>query len=205
MKRARPYDRDKALDAALNLFWEKGYHATSLKDLEEALSMKPGSIYAAFKSKEALYLAALERYYLSGREALRAQMDSAPSVLAGLADHLRGYGRGDRSASQRRACMIVKTMLGTTSEDAAIAQRAREYYDGMRAEFARYFRKAQEAGELPANANPDRLAQRFQANVTALRVEAHRGADLEELANLAETMAIEIEEAGVSAGGRTKR
>ncbi|MDX1730552.1 MAG: helix-turn-helix domain-containing protein, partial [Aurantimonas coralicida] len=47
---ARPYDRDAALDAALRLFWAKGYHATSLKDLEAALTMKPGSIYAAFQS-----------------------------------------------------------------------------------------------------------------------------------------------------------
>ena len=50
MARAAPYDRDATLDAAMSLFWERGYHATSLKDLEAALSMKPGSIYAAFKS-----------------------------------------------------------------------------------------------------------------------------------------------------------
>lgn len=55
MTRAAPYDRETALDAAMALFWDKGFHATSLKDLEAALAMKPGSIYAAFVSKENLY------------------------------------------------------------------------------------------------------------------------------------------------------
>ena len=44
MSRSAPYDRDTALAAAMDLFWEKGFHATSLKDLETALEMKPGSI-----------------------------------------------------------------------------------------------------------------------------------------------------------------
>ena len=89
MKRARPYDRDTALDAAMHLFWRKGYHATSLKDLEAALAMKPGSIYAAFTSKEALYLAALERYFLRSRDGLRAMLAAAASPLAALAGFLR--------------------------------------------------------------------------------------------------------------------
>jgi len=61
MARAANYDRDVALAAALSVFWRKGYHATSLKDLETNLDMKPGSIYAAFESKENRYLLALER------------------------------------------------------------------------------------------------------------------------------------------------
>ncbi|MGV8985829.1 MAG: TetR/AcrR family transcriptional regulator [Cypionkella sp.] len=61
MTRAAPYDRDTALNAAVSLFWNKGFHATSLKDLETTLHMNPGSIYAAFSSKENLYLLALER------------------------------------------------------------------------------------------------------------------------------------------------
>lgn len=195
MTRARPYDRDKALDAALNLFWQKGYHATSLKDLEAALAMKPGSIYAAFKSKESLYLASLERYFLNGRDQLRRDMESAPTVLAGLADHLRGYGCIGPTPDTARACMIVKTILDTTDAEPAIRDRARAYYDQLRTDFAAHFRKAKEAGELPPDADPERLAQRFQADVTALRIEAHNSTDPDAVAALAEAMARDVERA----------
>ncbi|MBD3625222.1 MAG: TetR/AcrR family transcriptional regulator [Rhodobacteraceae bacterium] len=193
MTRARPYDRDKALDAALNLFWQKGYHATSLKDLEAALAMKPGSIYAAFKSKESLFLASLERYYLNGRDQLHHALASAPTVLGGLAAHLRSFGSIGPAPDTARACMIVKTILDSTDAEPAIRDRARAYYDRMRADFAAYYRKAIDAGELPQGADPDRLAQRYQADLTALRIEAHNSTDPASVADLADAMAREIE------------
>ena len=69
MGRTATYDRDAVLKAAMELFWARGYHTTSLKDLERALDMRPGSIYAAFGSKEALFRAALDRYATAGRSA----------------------------------------------------------------------------------------------------------------------------------------
>ncbi|WP_299818175.1 TetR/AcrR family transcriptional regulator [uncultured Roseibium sp.] len=200
MKRAHPYDREKALDAAQDLFWRKGYHATSLKDLEAALAMKPGSIYAAFKSKEALYLASLERYFLSGRHALREQMAGAGTVLGGLADHLRSHGNMTGETSDGRACMIVKTLLDTTDDDGAVSDRARAYFEAMRDEFARFFRKARDNGELPPDADPDRLARRYQANITALRVEAHLGGDPAGVKDLAASMARDVENLQVGGG-----
>ncbi|PVB61182.1 TetR/AcrR family transcriptional regulator [Labrenzia sp. 011] len=196
MTRAQPYDREKALDAAQDLFWRKGYHATSLKDLEAALAMKPGSIYAAFKSKEALYLASLERYFLGSRQALRDQMAGAATVLGALADHLRSYGDTTGAPPHGRACMIVKTLLDTTADDGAISDRAQIYFEALRDEFAGFFRQARDNGELPPDANPDRLARRYQANITALRVEAHLGGDPAGLKDLAENMAQEVEELG---------
>lgn len=194
MTRARPYDRETALDAALNLFWTKGYHATSLKDLEAALTMKPGSIYAAFSSKEALYLSSLERYFLRNRDAFRATADAAASPLQGLADHLRKLGGTLEGDPECRACMLVKTLLDTTASEATIAASARRYLDALRAEFAAAFERAKSSGELPADADCDRLARRYQLDIASLRIEAHRGADPGELASLAEDMARELEQ-----------
>lgn len=193
MKRAQPYDRDTALDAALQLFWRKGYHATSLKDLEAALAMKPGSIYAAFKSKEALYLAVLERYFERGRAALRDQVARSDSPLAALAAHMRSFIEVKATGAEGRACMLVKTLLDMPPEDAAIAAQSRRYLDEMMGEIAAAFEKARDRGELPPDADAARLARRFQANVAALRIEAHRGTDPRELAALAEDMAGEVE------------
>lgn len=193
MKRARPYDRDTALDAALNLFWKTGYHATSLKDLEAELKMKPGSIYAAFSSKKALFLAALERYYLQNQSALRSMVEEVESPLKGLADHLRRLGQSRDGETECRACMLTKTLLDTTSSEPAIAEQARLYLDQLKAEFAAIFDLAKSAGEIPPDANSDRLARRFQSDVMALKIESHRGTDQAERAVLAEEMARELE------------
>lgn len=175
MKRARPYDRDTALDAALDLFWTKGYHATSLKDLEAALNMKPGSIYAAFSSKEALFLSALERYFHQNQSGLRSMAEEAESPLQGLADQLRSLGRD--GGLECRACMLIKTLLDATSSETAIAAQTRLYLDQMKAEFAAVFGLAKSRGELPPDADCDRLARKYQSDIMALKIEAHRGAD----------------------------
>ena len=60
------YDRDELIVRARDLFWKRGWAGTSLKDLEAVLQMKPGSFYAAFGSKEALFALAMEKYATDG-------------------------------------------------------------------------------------------------------------------------------------------
>ena len=60
--RPRAFDMDKALDAALDLFWRKGYEGTSIADLTKAMGINPPSLYAAFGGKETLFHQALDRY-----------------------------------------------------------------------------------------------------------------------------------------------
>lgn len=192
MKRAQPYNRDQALTAALELFWRKGYHATSLKDLEQALSMKPGSIYAAFKSKRALYLACLERYFNAGLDDFSAAIAQAPSYLEGLASYLRGFGKVKPSLAHARACIIVKTALNATDEDAELQEQSRVYLRGMRAEFERCFESAQTAGEMSDAFDPAQLAVQYQADLTALRIEAQHGLDADALKWLADRKADDV-------------
>ncbi len=173
----------------MRLFWAKGYHATSLKDLEAALNMRPGSIYAAFSSKEALYLAALQRYFERSRDDLRARLEEAPSPVAALAGLLRATAGVVEDEAATAACMIVKTLLDTTAAEPEIADRSRGYLDAMRDEFAAAFERAQAQGEIAPDADAMRLARRFQSQLNALRIEAHRGTPRAELDALADDMA----------------
>lgn len=193
MKRARPYDRDSALNAAMNLFWRKGYHATSLKDLEFALNMKPGSIYAAFHSKEALFLASLERYMQVNQVRLGELLAGTGSPLAALAEFLRSFVYPANEARGPQVCMIVKSMLEATDADKAIAEAARTYLDNMTGEIIALFRAAQDSGELPGDADAVLLGRRYLLNLTALRIEAQWTRCGAELKQLAESMAQEVE------------
>lgn len=193
MTRAAPYDRETALDAAMALFWDKGFHATSLKDLEAALAMKPGSIYAAFSSKENLYMLALERYFEASRARFRDQIARAASPLGAMADHFRSYGRLAENDNSRRACMLTKTMVDTRTTDPDIAAKTRDYLNAMQSEFAAAFTAAQSAGEIQTDIDPQRLARRFQSNVTALRLAMHQGMHDHDFQQLTEDMASEID------------
>lgn len=193
MPRAAPYDREATLEAAMGLFWQKGYHATSLKDLEAALSMKPGSIYAAFKSKENLYLLAMERYFCRFRDQFRDRLASAASPLQALADHLRSYAALSSGDANGQACMLVKSFVDTRSTDPAIAERAQGYLAEMRGEIAAGFERARALGEIAGESDCAGLARRYQAYVNALRLELHQGIAPEELRALADSLAGEIE------------
>lgn len=193
MKRARPYDRETALNAAVHLFWSKGYHATSLKDLEAALQMKPGSIYAAFSSKEALYLAALERFFQASRAAFARDMQDATSPLGAMSNYLLQLARSRSEEPQGQACMLIKTVIDTTATDAAIADRANGYIEEMQADFAAVIDRAKAIGELPQELDSRRLARRYQSNINALRIELHRGMEQAKLTALAEDMVEDLE------------
>ena len=187
MTQTRPrYDRATALDAALDLFWRKGFHATSLKDIEAALAMKPGSIYAAFTSKEALFREVLRRYFEAERSRLRALADQGGSPLGALVEHLRRTGQGPG-----RACMLVKTVLELSGGDDRPGEEARAYLDALRVDIRELFRAAAARGEL-ARDDPDRLARLYQSKLIALKIEAQRGTDTAALKALAEDMAGEI-------------
>ena len=98
MGRPPSYDRDTALDTAMHLFWRQGYQGTSLKDLENALSMRPGSIYAAFHSKEALYRECLARYNRMVIGVLEGLSAASDTVVAGVTECL--FFLGDLSSDE---------------------------------------------------------------------------------------------------------
>lgn len=88
MARPREFDIDEALDGAMQVFWAKGYEATSLPDLLAAMGIARGSLYKAFADKRSIYLAALDRY--------------DRTVVAEAAAMLRERGRGDGAERIRR-------------------------------------------------------------------------------------------------------
>src|SRR5688572_4700394 len=82
--RPRSFDRDKALERAMHVFWRQGYEATSVDDLTRAMDINPPSLYAAFGDKQRLYLEALERYQRSRRESLASWFEQEPTAKAAV-------------------------------------------------------------------------------------------------------------------------
>ena len=173
MPRTPAYDRDVLIDRARTLFWRQGWAGTSMRDLERELNLRPGSFYAAFGSKDALYGLALDRYAQLGAERLVA-LAKAHDPLDALKAHLRAVV--DDPDAGARACMLAKTLLELREEIGAnaLAERAADHLARAEGAFAALFRAAQDAGRIAPHHDPDRLARRFQSDLLGLRVSAER-------------------------------
>lgn len=186
MPRPPLHDREQSLARAVDLFWAQGFHATSIKDLERALDMRPGSIYMAFGSKRRLFSEALDRYAAQGLTELEAQLAACPSSIKGLAAYVRSLGGLHDRAAPCRACLLVKSLLELGEREPAARDRADALLAGMEQRFIEGFRAAQAAGELAAGHDPVLLGRRLQAEVMGLRAYAQRSVGhtaVRELAN----------------------
>ncbi len=171
MPRKPSYDRDALIDQARDIFWRYGWAGTSLKDLERELKLKPGSFYAAFGSKDALYAMALERYARDGVTNLE-EMAQLLGPLGALKAQLRRVI--DASGAPTKACMLAKTYAELQAKDHELAGQARTHMVTMKACFADLFRRAQAVGEISPDHDPDRLAARYQSDLLGLRLSAER-------------------------------
>ena len=186
MSRTALYNRHDALERALQLFWQKGFHATSLKDIEQALDMRPGSIYAAFGNKEGLFQEALEYYARLGLTELERVLSHHETPLLGLAAYIRQLGGS-------RACMLVKSLLELGAREQTALTKVEMLLAGMETRFIECFREAQNVGEMDSELDPVRLGRRLQAEVMGLRAFAQRDIESATVHALAEDMALSIE------------
>ena len=195
MARHARYDRDTALGKAVDLFWEKGYQGSSMKQIEQALDMRPGSIYATFGSKDKLFSEALAAYAARTGRDMAEHMSRYDSVVDGLQDYLRklarSYGSGCKTPS--RACMVVKTLLESSNTHPEIRAQAQNILKTVEASLASLLEQARARGELPESTDCARLARLIQAQIVGLRSMAERLSDSRAMDQLGDDMAAILE------------
>ncbi|MEO0937668.1 MAG: helix-turn-helix domain-containing protein [Pseudomonadota bacterium] len=172
MPRKPSYDKDALIDVARDIFWTRGWSGTSMKDLERGLGLNPGSFYAAFGSKGALFELALDRYAEAGVARLTALAEDVGALGA-----LKRYPALliGNAAFAAKACMLAKTVLELKAQEDALAARAEAHLDRMEALFASLFAAAQANGQIAATHDPAMLARRYQSDLMGLRMTAERG------------------------------
>ncbi|WP_298850966.1 TetR/AcrR family transcriptional regulator [uncultured Ruegeria sp.] len=171
MPRKPAYDREALIAKARDIFWRQGWAGTSLKDLERELKLKPGSFYAAFGSKDALYALTLESYANEGVARIKALAENL-----GPKEALKAQPRLVIEAIENptKACMLAKTYAELQAKDHELADQAARHMAEMKACFAELFRSAQDAGDIRSEHDPDRLAARYQSDILGLRLSAER-------------------------------
>ncbi len=193
MARATLHNRQDSLDRALQLFWQKGFHATSLKDIEKALDMRPGSIYAAFGSKDGLFQEALDYYGQKAMVEFERTLSEHTSPLLGLAAYLRLLGGLRDKELPSRACMLVKSLLELGAREESALHKVEAMLASMETHFIKSFTESQRLGEIDSLLDPVRLGRRLQAEIMGLRAFAQREVDSSAVHEVAEDMALSLE------------
>lgn len=180
MPRKPNFDRNDLIERARDLFWQRGWSGTSLKDLEAVLQMKPGSFYAAFGSKDALFSLAMQKYVDDGSANLRELADKDGPINA---LKLWPAMAVENEGAPAKACMLSKTLLELHAHNHPLAEQANLHLLKMEEKFADLFRQAQSAGEIDKSHDPQALARRYQSDLLGLRVSAERdGINAQEIA-----------------------
>jgi len=157
MGRHREFDVDKVLDAALCVFWRKGYEGTSYADLTEAAGVERPALYSAFGNKEALFRQALARYderyldYIPEALALPTAREVAAHVLYKALELNTRY-------PDRTGCLGINGALAGSDDAEPVRKALVEFRAAGQERLRERFERAKAEGDLPKTAKPDALA-----------------------------------------------
>lgn len=170
---ARPigFDRPKAVNRALVLFWRKGYQASSMADLLAAMRISRSSFYAAFTDKRALFIECLDLFAARAQDALRLACTEMPPVdaLQWFVEYNVGGARGAGPGREHWGCLLVNTVLEMAGVDEALVARASEHQH----EVQRLFQTSlEQAGAAPGLA--EELAAVLMRFMEGVRVASRR-------------------------------
>ncbi|MEU9978185.1 TetR family transcriptional regulator [Streptomyces sp. NPDC051014] len=168
MARTREFDIDQAVDRAMDLFWRRGYAETSLQDLLKELSIGSGSFYAAFGSKEQLYLRSLERYASLQAADLAETVDGTTDIRVAVRKVLVSLVEADL-ADPTRGCLVVNASTQCGDLPTA-ADRVTAALRQVESALAGALEQAQARGEIAADRNPRELARFLTTFMQGLRV-----------------------------------
>jgi AcrR family transcriptional regulator len=184
--RPRAFDRDQALERALDVFWRKGYEGASLSDLTEAMGINPPSLYAAFGNKEALFCKALDRY-MEKHDALLREVLSRPKARDAIAALLTRSAESLTDKSTPPGCLLVQGVAGAGDHVKCIRDELCKRRAANEKTIRERLKRAKVEGDLPEDADPVVLS-RYVATVSAgMAVQAAGGASRAELRRIAET------------------
>lgn len=169
MARTKEFDPDAALQAAMELFWAKGYEATSVADLVEHLGIGRGSLYATFGDKHQLYLAALRRYQETQPPVVELLSQPGP-VLPAIRALVERYAEEAACDTERRGCMLVNAATERLPADRQVARVVEAGWDTLETALTAALIRARAQGELSPDKDPRALARFLLVVLQGIRV-----------------------------------
>ena len=165
----KKFDRQQALESAMLLFWQKGYQATSTRDLQQATSLQPGSLYGTFKNKKMLFLETLDCYV----QTMKQDFDDCHHQYSDPLEALRVFsiqalmGRSGQGDPPSNICFLYKS--GIELEGTELSDIPNTMMKEIEGWFLQIFVEAANNHQLKNPQSPAHLAKIYQLQLLGWR------------------------------------
>lgn len=179
--RPRAFDRDEALHRAMRVFWTCGYEGASVSELAQAMGINKPSLYSAFGCKEQLFRDAIALYEREEGTPVGEALDKGCTARGAIEGALRFNARGYASPDKPRGCMVVVSALAGAPENDPVCSFLAENRRTGTDNFRRRIERGMREGDVPAHADPERVASFYATVLHGLSIKARDGASAAEL------------------------
>jgi TetR/AcrR family transcriptional regulator, transcriptional repressor for nem operon len=185
--RTKAFDRDAVLEKAMYSFWQRGYEATSMQDLVDAMGINRQSLYDTFGDKHELYLQTLEHYRCSEATTFLTPLGESKPLRQRLEKMFDLIIEEAVSDKDRKGCFIANATLELASQDKAVCGFVAQNFENSVKKFEQVLSAAKTKGELGADKNVKALAVFIVNTIGGLRVTAKVSLDKAILKSIVKT------------------
>jgi len=170
MPKEKLFDTHAVLGKAMELFWKKGYHGTSINDLVEATGLSRSSLYATFEDKHKLYVAALRHYQTLQKKGLTDELDKQSSARKKIEVIFRAYLEAILRDAYGKGCFMVNTATEMTNQNKELAKIVGSDFDGMEELMFSLIKQGQSEGDISKKQKNKTLAHYLFSSYLGLRL-----------------------------------
>ncbi|RZH08364.1 TetR/AcrR family transcriptional regulator [Acinetobacter pittii] len=168
--RTKEFETDEIADAAMLVFWRRGYAATSVQDLVDGTGLSRSSLYSTFQNKQGLYQKALQRYELLTTLNNVKLLSGSGSPKALIRQLLINLVKDELSDPEHKGCLVANACLELAGHDEDVSQFVVSNLQKLQHALENLLIKAQQSGEIASTQNPRALASFFLNTMQGLRV-----------------------------------
>lgn len=185
------FDADEVADAAMQIFWRKGYAATSIQDLIDGTGLSRSSLYNSFESKHGIFQYALRRYHQQ-TAALVALLAQDGPALDRVRELLKSIVKDELRDECGAGCLVANTALELGGRDEAVTALLGEHFTVLETALTSLMQRGQKQGVIDSHKSPRALARFIVATIQGLRVVARGNADAQQARRLHDVVEVAV-------------
>ncbi len=183
----KQFDRNATLKKALEVFWAKGFAATSMQELVSKMGINRASMYQTYGNKQALYIAAIDQYIENTLAHVRQELDSPGLPLDKLHKLLRQFVIGSIK-NNMSGCLVNNAAVELGPYDKDIAKKARFFWGEFESMFNELLKQAVEKGEIKRDIDTAKYALLINTTLQGLMVKTKSNTPKKEILGSLDTL-----------------
>ena len=184
--RPRSFDRDEVLDAAVLVFWDKGYDGASIEDLTLAMGINRPSLYSTFGNKKQLFTQAIDRYAATHGSRAFSAFRLEPDNRLAVERFFQASIECATEVGKPRGCLINTVATEAAENDVDLRHKLSEMFSRTDIAIARHL-KTNHDSEISNIQEPETLARMAHSVTHSIMTRARAGASRSELSAIADS------------------